>query len=218
MREKATINQGAGALSDKINACFFDISNFLERSGPVSTGNKAGGKALPNGRTADDSTGLVETLLAVKDKYDSAKINGIACAVKNAGVGVGLPDWGRVRLVIKDGHIHAHSAGTCIGQGLWTVLKMLTADITGLDENLIIVEKASTNDPDSGTQVKLQAARQTCSKKLLKQKHSMRCRAKSSSPNILRRPINRDPPSPTPLAMSPTAKQRSSVFSTMTAR
>ena len=109
------------------------------------------GQELPNGQIADDSTGLVETLLAVKDTYDREKIKGIACAMKNAGVGVGLPDWGRVRIIIEGGKAHIHSAGSCIGQGLWTVLKMITADITNLDEDLIVVEKASTLDPDSGT-------------------------------------------------------------------
>lgn len=109
------------------------------------------GEELPNGQIADASTGLAETLLAVKDIYDKEKIKGIACAMKNAGVGVGLPDWGRVRIKIEDGKAHIHSAGSCIGQGLWTVLKMITADITNLDENLIVVERASTNDPDSGT-------------------------------------------------------------------
>lgn len=109
------------------------------------------GDELPNGQIADDSTGLVETLLAVKDIYDREKVKGIACAMKNAGVGVGLPDWGRVKLRVEDGRVHIHSAGSCIGQGLWTVLKMIVADITNLDESLIVVEKASTNDPDSGT-------------------------------------------------------------------
>ncbi len=109
------------------------------------------GEELPNGQIADNSTGLVETLLAVKDKYDSAEIKGIACAMKNAGVGVGLEDWGRVKLAVEGGKVHIHCGGSCIGQGLWTVLKMITADITGLDESLITVERASTNDPDSGT-------------------------------------------------------------------
>ncbi len=109
------------------------------------------GDELPNGQIADDSTGLVETLLAVKDIYDRERIKGIACAMKNAGVGVGLPDWGRVKLRVEDGKVHVHSAGSCIGQGLWTVLKMIVCDITNLDERVIVVEKASTNDPDSGT-------------------------------------------------------------------
>ena len=50
------------------------------------------GKVLPNGQIADCSTALKETLLAVKDAYESNPGRaGIACAMKNAGVGVGLP-------------------------------------------------------------------------------------------------------------------------------
>ncbi len=109
------------------------------------------GEELPNGQIVDESTGLVETLLAVKETYNREKIKGIACAMKNAGVGVGLPDWGRVRLIIKDGKVQVHSAGSCIGQGLWTVLKMIVCDTTALDENMVEVEAATTLDPDSGT-------------------------------------------------------------------
>ena len=51
-----------------------------------------------------NSTGLVETLEAVKEEYDAAlaagKPVGIGCAMKNAGVGVGIPDTGRVKLVL----------------------------------------------------------------------------------------------------------------------
>lgn len=49
------------------------------------------GEVLPNGQIADPSTGLVETLEAVKDAYyHSGPYVGIACALKNSGVGVGL--------------------------------------------------------------------------------------------------------------------------------
>ncbi len=48
------------------------------------------GKVLPNGQIADCSTALKETLLAVKDAYErNPGRAGIACAMKNAGVGVG---------------------------------------------------------------------------------------------------------------------------------
>ena len=64
------------------------------------------GETLPNGQIVDDSTGLVETLEAVKEKYDAAleagKPVGIGCAMKNAGVGVGIPDTGRVKLDLEE--------------------------------------------------------------------------------------------------------------------
>ena len=49
------------------------------------------GDILPNGQIADPSTGLAETLDAVKEAYyHSGPYVGIACALKNSGVGVGL--------------------------------------------------------------------------------------------------------------------------------
>ena len=110
------------------------------------------GQSLPNGQIVDDSTGLVETLLAVKDVFESSPYAGIACAMKNAGVGVGIPDYGRVRLEVKDCKVIIHCAGSCMGQGMCTVLKQIVCDNTGLDASLVIEEKSNTaNAPDSGT-------------------------------------------------------------------
>ena len=75
------------------------------------------GKALPNGQIADCSTALKETLLAVKDVYEqNADHAGIACAMKNSGVGVGLPDKGRCRLAVRNGVVELYSAASDIGQ------------------------------------------------------------------------------------------------------
>ena len=110
------------------------------------------GQCLPNGQIVDESTGLVETLLAVKDAYEGAKHAGIACAMKNAGVGVGLPDYGRVRLEVRGGAVIIHCGGSCMGQGLCTVLKQIVCDTAGLDGDLVLEEKSNTfNAPDSGT-------------------------------------------------------------------
>ena len=81
------------------------------------------GGVLPNGQIVDNSTGLVETLEAVKEEYDAAvasgKAVGLACAMKNAGVGVGIPDWGRVKLIVEDdAKLHIYTGASCIGQGL----------------------------------------------------------------------------------------------------
>lgn len=110
------------------------------------------GQELPNGQIVDESTGLAETLLAVKPYYDSAKYVGIACAMKNAGVGVGIPDTGRVRLVIRDGRIHIFSGASCIGQGLGTVLTQMVCQEVGVHRDLVVYERSNTYDaPDSGT-------------------------------------------------------------------
>ena len=110
------------------------------------------GEVLPNGQIADPATGIAETLEAVKEIYNSEKYLGIGCAMKNAGVGVGLPDWGRCRLLVKDGHVEIHAGASCIGQGLGTVLTQVLSETAGLTLDQIAYMPPNTaNAPDSGT-------------------------------------------------------------------
>lgn len=110
------------------------------------------GQELPNGQLVDDSTALAETLEAVKEIYEKSPHAGIACAMKNAGVGVGLPDWGRSRLYVKDGRVEIHAGASCIGQGLGTVLVQMAAETLNLKREQIYYDASNTYDaPDSGT-------------------------------------------------------------------
>ena len=111
------------------------------------------GQALPNGQIADPSTALKETLLAVKDVYErNAGHAGIACAMKNSGVGVGLPDKGRARLAVRDGKVELYAAASDIGQGCATVFLQILAQATGLPrEKLVNMGANSEVAPDSGT-------------------------------------------------------------------
>lgn len=110
------------------------------------------GQELPNGQIVDESTGLVETLEAIKPYYDAAKYVGIGCAMKNAGVGVGIPDTGRCRLVVDGGKVHIFAGASCIGQGLGTVLTQMICEQTGIGPENIVYERSCTaTSPDSGT-------------------------------------------------------------------
>ena len=111
------------------------------------------GKVLPNGQIADCSTALKETLLAVKDVYEANMDHaGIACAMKNSGVGVGLPDKGRAKVIIRDGKVELYSAASDIGQGCFTVFVQVMAQTLGLPkEKLKCMGANSELAPDSGT-------------------------------------------------------------------
>ncbi len=118
------------------------------------------GQSLPNGQIADDGTGLLETLDAVKDEYyknyDRA---GIACAIKNAGVGVGIPDTGRVLLKIVDGKVSLRTSAACMGQGIAATMRAICCETTGLKAEEVIVARPDTKyTPNSGTST---ASRQT---------------------------------------------------------
>lgn len=122
------------------------------------------GQSLPNGQLADEGTAMVETLEAVKEEFEKYEADpnyyvGIASAMKNAGVGVGVQDIGRCNLKIVKGKVHARSSAGAIGQGIQTVLLQIICETTGLTPDKIIVEHPDTKyTPDSGTTT---ASRQT---------------------------------------------------------
>ena len=117
------------------------------------------GQVLPNGQIADDSTGMEECLKAVRDIYESSDRAGIACSMKNAGLGVGIPDTGRCILSIEKGKVHVRSSAACIGQGLATVELQMVCEATGLSPEDMVVESPDTRrTPNSGTTT---ASRQT---------------------------------------------------------
>jgi len=95
------------------------------------------GGTFTSGQALTKSVGLKQTLIAVRDKYDAAKRRGravgIACGVKNSGIGNGAKEWGRVRLQVEDGGTIALTCGFSeMGQGLLTVLTQIAAEVTGL--------------------------------------------------------------------------------------
>ena len=114
------------------------------------------GQELPNGQIVGAETGLVETLEAIRPYYDEAvaagKPVGLACAMKNSGVGVGLPDWGRCKLIVEDdAKVHIYAGASCIGQGLGTVLVQMVVTNTPLSRDDIVYERSNTwIAPDSG--------------------------------------------------------------------
>lgn len=117
------------------------------------------GETLPNGQIADESTALVETLDAVKSAYEGAKFAGIACAMKNSGLGVGIPDVGRCNIVVLNGVAHIRSSAACIGQGLGTVMVQIAVHTTGLSSESFVHDAPDTAlSPDSGNTT---ASRQT---------------------------------------------------------
>ena len=88
---------------------------------------------------------------AVKDIYYKNKNVGIACAMKNAGVGVGLPDYGRCKILVNNGIVEVHSAASENGQGIGQVLVQTVSNELKLPIDKIAWKNSnSANDPDSG--------------------------------------------------------------------
>jgi CO/xanthine dehydrogenase Mo-binding subunit len=95
------------------------------------------GDVFSSGQVLDKSIGLEQTLLAVKDTYYAARSNGraagIACGVKNSGIGNGAIEKGKCRMVVEaDASVSLYSGFTEMGQGLFTVLIQFAVELTGL--------------------------------------------------------------------------------------
>ena len=117
------------------------------------------GDSLPNGQICSKETALVECLEAVKDAYYASDRTGLAVCLKNSGIGVGLPDTGRVILEVRDGKVRIRTGAACIGQGMATMATQVFCETTGLTADKVFVERPDTvRTPDSGTTT---ASRQT---------------------------------------------------------
>ena len=117
------------------------------------------GQVLPNGQIADEGTALVETLDAVRPYYEANPKAGIACAMKNAGLGVGIPDTGRVTLHVEKGVVHVRTSAACIGQGIGTITCQIVCEVTGLRPDQVTWDAPDTSiAPNSGNTT---ASRQT---------------------------------------------------------
>lgn len=117
------------------------------------------GQILPNGQVASEDTAYVETLLAVKEDFESSPYAGIAGCMKNSGVGVGIPDIGRCRLDVAGGKVYINTSAACMGQGVGTVCIHIVCDVTGLKPSQVVhVTPNTAKTPDSGTST---ASRQT---------------------------------------------------------
>lgn len=95
------------------------------------------GDAITTGQRLEKSVGARATLLAVRERWrelaGQGRHIGIACGLKNSGLGNGVVEWGKARLVVEaDGTVAVHNGYTEMGQGLFTILIQFAVEVTGL--------------------------------------------------------------------------------------
>lgn len=109
------------------------------------------GDRFCTGQVLESSVGLKKTLEAVKRIYKDAKYAGIACGIKNVGIGNGLPEYGKAVLEVEDsGLVTIYTGYTEMGQGLFTVLLQTACEETGLPPSAFKVTADSKYDVDCG--------------------------------------------------------------------
>jgi CO/xanthine dehydrogenase Mo-binding subunit len=84
--------------------------------------------------------GLKKTLLAVREEFTSARYAGIACGIKNTGVGNGMTDDSEVSIeIIGSDRVVINHGWSEMGQGIHTMAVQTLHQETGIDPSVIEV-------------------------------------------------------------------------------
>jgi selenium-dependent xanthine dehydrogenase len=113
------------------------------------------GDRFGTGQVLGPGVGARHTLEAVKAAWDEAraagKAVGIACAVKNTGIGNGLPEVGRAVIrVDADGGVTVFHQWTEMGQGVHTVLQQVACTELGLSPDRVRMVVETSHELDGG--------------------------------------------------------------------
>ncbi|PKP52113.1 MAG: selenium-dependent xanthine dehydrogenase [Bacteroidetes bacterium HGW-Bacteroidetes-1] len=97
--------------------------------------------------------GLRKTLLAVKDQFQKARFAGIACGLKNTGVGNGMIDDSEVKIEILNAtKVVIHHGWSEMGQGVHSIARQVVFEETGIDPEIIdVVINTDANLPTGMT-------------------------------------------------------------------
>ena len=103
------------------------------------------GRMTTTGHILGEGIGLRRCLEAVKEAFCESQIVGLACAIKNCGIGNGLEEVSQTRIkVIAADRIELNHGWTEMGQGIHTVARQVLAEVAGLADSVSIEVKSST--------------------------------------------------------------------------
>lgn len=111
----------------------------------------APGRMVTTGQVLGEGTALRETLLAVRDAFRNHPRAGIACAIKNSGIGNGIPEPCDCYLEVHPApddpagaRLALHHGWTEMGQGINTVARQMLCETARLGPDIDIIITAST--------------------------------------------------------------------------
>ncbi|MCB0194592.1 MAG: selenium-dependent xanthine dehydrogenase [Anaerolineae bacterium] len=109
------------------------------------------GDMTATGQIIEAGAGAKATLLAVKDEFYKAKYAGLACGIKNTGIGNGMPDASQASITIAaaDKVIIDHG-WTEMGQGVHTIALQTFCNETGLSPDLVEVRVDTASGQEAG--------------------------------------------------------------------
>ncbi len=99
------------------------------------------GKMTATGQVLEAGVGIKACLLALKDQFYAARFAGLACGIKNSGVGNGMTDFCDVRIsILPGGRVRIEHGWTEMGQGVQNMAIQTLQQETGIDAALVDVE------------------------------------------------------------------------------
>jgi xanthine dehydrogenase molybdenum-binding subunit len=109
------------------------------------------GRMTATGQVIEGGAGLRATLEAVKDQFYAAKVAGLACGIKNTGIGNGMPDAASAEVtILAPDKVLVDHGWTEMGQGVNTVAVQVVATETGIDPRLIEVRIDTAAEQEAG--------------------------------------------------------------------
>ena len=109
------------------------------------------GNMTSTGQIIHAGSGVRQTLLAVKDIFKNAKYAGIACGIKNTGIGNGMADEGKVKIeIISDKKVILNHGWTEMGQGVNTMAVQFLCEETGIDPDVVEVRVDTAEGASAG--------------------------------------------------------------------
>ncbi len=109
------------------------------------------GLQTSTGQTLKSAVGVKECLLAVKEQFYGAKYAGLGCGIKNTGIGNGMPDIGRAKIVIESNNkVLIQHGWTEMGQGVHTMAVQMLCEETGLAPDIVEVRVDTSDDTVCG--------------------------------------------------------------------
>ncbi len=109
------------------------------------------GDMTSTGQIIHAGSGVRQTLLAVKDIFMKAKFAGIACGIKNTGIGNGMADEGKIKIeIVSEKKIILNHGWTEMGQGVNTMAVQFLCEETGIDPDIVEVRVDTADGATAG--------------------------------------------------------------------
>jgi aldehyde oxidoreductase len=109
------------------------------------------GDMTATGQIIQAGAGARDTLLAVKDTFYAAKYAGLACGLKNTGIGNGMPDASSAKItILTPEKILVDHGWTEMGQGVNTIATQVVCTETGIDPKKIEVRIDTVAEQEAG--------------------------------------------------------------------